>query len=613
MLRLDAFVRRHRRAVIAVWVLALVAALPFALRQSDNLTGGGFEVPGSQSQRVQAALQEHFPGAARASLAAVLLPRRGATEADVRARLALVRRAARQTGGVDPVPGAGERALAALRREPGRPLVVPLAATVDDQDASDVAGDLRDRLGFADGSAQEGAVAVHLIGQGALWAALQDQSTHDLETAERTGFPIVALVLIAVFGSLAAAALPLALGLFSVLITGALIFFLSQATQMSVFVTSMASMIGIGVAVDYSLFVLARYREEVRAGRTPEVAQATAIATSGVAVLFSGVTVIVALAGLFLVPTTAIRSMALGAILVVAVSMLASATLLPALVATLGRRAYARGRLFLTLELVRRSWRRPVRGSTRPDAPATPSFWARWTDAVMRRPVASLVASAAVLLVLAIPTLSLETGNGALRQFPDGHETPVGFAAAASVSAPGDSAPVRIVVGAEREDRVQAVLRADPEVLRVAEPVRSPDGRSSLLVAVPRHDGESDEAKALVSRLREALPEAEVGGSTAMQRDFADTVSGSMWKIVLFVLGLSFVVLLVLLRSVVLPLKAIVMNLLSVGASYGVLVAVFQWGWVDGFLGFESAGYIDTLTPPLVLAVVFGLSMDYEV
>ncbi len=613
MLRLDRWVRRHRRAVIATWVVALVAAVPFALQQSEHLTGGGFSVPGSQSQAVEEAVAHDFPGAARASLAAVLVPREGATAAEVRARVAAVERAARAVDGVEPTPGAGERALAAFARDADRPLLVPLDASVDDLGSSDVAVELRERLGFAEGEAQEGAVALHLVGQGALWASLQELTTHDLKAAETTGFPIVALILLAVFGSLAAAALPLALGLFSVLTTGALIFFLSQATEMSVFVTSMASMIGIGVAVDYSLFVLARYREEIVAGRPPDEARATAMATSGVAVLFSGATVIVSLAGLFMVPTTAIRSMALGAILVVAVSMLASATLLPALMSSMGHRAYARGRVFLTLSLARRSWRRRRPGSTRPDRPERVRFWARWTAAVTRRPAVSLVAAASVLLVLAIPVLSLETGNGALRQFPAGHETPQGFAAAASLGGPGDSAPVRVVTDADQAQRARAVLGADPEVLRVADPVRSRDGRRALVVAVARHDGESAQAKALVARLRAALPAADVGGPSAMQRDFAHTVSGSMWKIVLFLVGMSFLVLLVLVRSVVLPVKAALMNLLSVGAAYGVLVAVFQWGWADGLFGFESPGYIDTLTLPLVLAVVFGLSMDYEV
>jgi uncharacterized membrane protein YdfJ with MMPL/SSD domain len=178
----------------------------------------------------------------------------------------------------------------------------------------------------------------------------------------------------------------------------------------------------------------------------------------------------------------------------------------------------------------------------------------------------------------------------------------------------GATSPVEVVVAREDAARVSAVLRADREVLRVEPPLASRDGETVLLRAIGRHHGESGQAGALVERLRDELPAgAIVGGSPAFARDFVDRISGSMGLIALFVLALSYVVLLLLLRSVVLPLKAVVMNLLSVGAAYGVLVAVFQLGWIDGFLGFESNGYVDALTPPLVLAIVFGLSMDYEV
>jgi RND superfamily putative drug exporter len=197
--------------------------------------------------------------------------------------------------------------------------------------------------------------------------------------------------------------------------------------------------------------------------------------------------------------------------------------------------------------------------------------------------------------------LTLETTNGALRQFDPGDETRRGFEAAAQVAGPGASTPVKVLVR-DRDDleRTRAVLARDREVRAVRPTVESRDGRSWLVLAELRHDSESGRADAAVDRLREGLPAGvAVGGSTASQADFEDLVAGSMWKIILFVLGLSFVVLLVLLRSAVLPLKAVCMNLLSVGAAYGVLSLAFD--------------EVDVITPPLVLAVVFGLSMDYEV
>ena len=607
MLRLDALIRRRRRLVLIAWALVVLAALPFAARQSEHLSGGGFDVPGSQSVAVQQSLERDFDDAQETTLAAVLVPRAGADPAEVRAALARLGVAAGKVDDAALTPAARAQALRQLRSDGLRPLIVPFTTSVGDSDAIDVAVDLRKELGIADAD-PNAPVAIHLVGQGALWAGMQDLSKEDLAAAEGVGFPIVLLILLAVFGSAVAALMPLALGAVAVLVTGALIYGLSLVTGMSVFVPNMASMIGIGVAVDYSLFVLARYREEVAAGREPDEARAISLATSGVAVTFSGLTVIVSLAGLFIVDTMSVRSMALGAILVVAVSVLAAVTLLPALISLAGKRAYTPGRYVsgVTGRLV------ALLGRRRREPRA--SFWARWTGAIMRRPIRAAVGSSAVLLVLAIPALSLQMSNGALEQFPPGHETRVGAETAERISGVGATSPLEVVAPRAQLAEVDAILRADPEVARVEAPQLSRDGSQVLVLAIGRHHGEALETGALVERLQRALPQgAAVGGSPGFTKDFVDRISSSMPLIALFVLALSYVVLLLLLRSVLLPLKAVLMNLLSVGAAYGVLVAVFQWGWIDGFMGFQSPGHVDALTPPLVLAIVFGLSMDYEV
>jgi RND superfamily putative drug exporter len=249
---------------------------------------------------------------------------------------------------------------------------------------------------------------------------------------------------------------------------------------------------------------------------------------------------------------------------------------------------------------------------------------------VTRRPGLTAALSAGVMLVLALPALSLETKDGALRQFPTTNETRVGAELGARQTSPGAAGPVQIVAKL-RDGRASAPanqaavgryverLRRDPAIATVAKPQPSSDGRAVLVTAVPKSDPESKETFTLVERLRDdpgplrGIAEFDVGGPTASVHDFNRLVTGSMWKILLFVLAASYIVLLVLLRSVLLPLKAVLMNLLSVGAAYGVLVVVFQWGWFDGFMGFQSLGYINTMTPPLLLAIVFGLSMDYEV
>jgi RND superfamily putative drug exporter len=588
----------------------VVAAAPFALRQSDNLSSGGFSVPGSQSDAVDSALSE-FPGATRAQLAVVVVAQPQASSAAVRS--AVARAAARAQGveHVDVASAVRARALALAGR--AKTVILPLETDVEEDAATDVALELRERLGVAEAS--RGAVSTHLVGQGAVWAAMQEVSKEDLAKAEAMGFPAVLLILLGVFGSLAAAALPLALGFVSVLVTGALIFALSRVLEMSVFVTNMASMIGIGVAVDYSLFVLARYREEVTAGQEPPAARRTAMATSGVAVLFSGATVIVSLAALWMVDNTALRSMALGAILVVAVSMLASATLLPALIALLGRRAYSRSR-FEPVSVLRRLTGRssaPTSGDRRPGDSG--GFWMAWTDRIMRRPIAAAAGSAGILVALALLSTNLQTGTGALHELPADHETRIGVEAAAAQTGPGAASPIRVLIStrtggntdAAAVERVSRALLDDPGIVRAQTPVLSRDGRAAMIDSQGRHPPESDAARATVVRLRNSLPEAvgsdaarvAIGGVTASQHDLDEMIGGSMWKIIAFLLALSYIVLVVLLRSVVLPAKAVLMNILSVGAAYGVLTLVF--------------GEVDVLTPPLVLAVVFGLSMDYEV
>ena len=624
--RLAAFLERRRLLVLVAWVALLLAAIPFAARQSEHLTSGGFAVPGSQSATVDRNL-ERFESAQSEYLALVLAKRPGAGEREVRAE---IERVDRLVAGLPHVE-LTDRAAAAARRQAADAsiTVMPLALDGSQDDLADATVDLRDELG----DEPRGGVQPYLVGQQALWAGMQELAQEDLEAAETTGFPIVLLILLAVFGSLAAAALPLVLGLASVGLTGAVVYFLSQAMDMSVFVTNVASMIGIGVAVDYSLFVLARYREEIRHGAAPDRARRLALRTSGLAVAFSGVTVMVSLAGLWLVDSTTIRSMAAGAIIVVAISVLAAVTLLPVLMSLFGRRVYARGRIALTLQLTARAVRSRARrrGSTRPEAAsARTGFWERWTTRVTRRPWTAALASAGVLLVLAIPALSLDFGDGALRQFPEGNPTRTGAELAAQEQGAGAAGPTQVVAelkqGSVRSPDNREALAAyadeltrDPEVARVAPPAPSSDGRAALIAVQPRHDAESPQAEALVERLRAGagpltgVADLSVGGATAAGDDFQQLVSGSMWKILAFVCVFSYLVLFLLLRSVLLPLKAVLMNLLSVAAAYGVLVAVFQWGWLDGVLGYESLGYINTMTPPFLLAIVFGLSMDYEV
>jgi len=634
MVKLARFLTRRRRWVLAGWIVVLAFALPIASHQTDHLTGGGFDVPGSQSKAVSDALQESF-ASKTGGIVVALRAEANASRAD---RAAAVARARRAVAGLDEVtlPAAiARRAEVALRRTGTALLPLDSEQSADRQ--TDSAGTLREELDPGTGQA---GVTTYLAGQPTVWAGMQELSKKDLAKAEAGGFPIVAIILLVVFGSLAAAVLPLALGFVSVIVTGALIYFISLQMETSVFVTNMASMIGIGVAIDYSLFILARYREERGRGREPDDARAEALATSGLAVTFSGLAVVVSLAGLWMVQNQALRSMALGAMVVVAVSILTATTLLPVLIAMLGDRVLPGGFVARVLSLVRGKAAAPGRGSAGQSISVSSgpsgsrgggggSFWVRWTRSVMARPWVAVIGTSSVLLFLAIPLLSIETGTEALGQFPKDSDVRVGNELV-SRQVGGGTDPIQVVadfgsdgVGPTGHAAVAGLARSlatTPGVSAVAPPDYV--GGSVLIQATPSAPSESDATRALVDRLRDSvvpvaalsrLTQVDVGGETARSSDARAQISDSMWKIVAFVLALSFLVLMVMLRSLVLPLKAVLMNLLSIGAAFGVLVAVFQWGWFDSLLGFESQGALDTINVPLIFAIVFGLSMDYEV
>src|ERR1700723_336907 len=330
MMRLSSNLRRFRWLVFTGWFLALLPAIYLVMTQSGHLTGGGFDVPGSQSLRVHDQLEAHYPDQGTSPLALVAAPRADASYEDMNAAAGFLQQVAKQMTDVAVVPNAAQPS-----PQPDRPYVVSLRLdSTNNASASDAAKKLRVKIGGQGerpGQMADGRVRLYVIGQGALSTAAAANTKHDIAKAEQWNFPIILIVLLAVFGSLAAVA-----------ITMGLVYLLSAYTTMSVFVTSTVSMFGIALAVDYSLFILMRFREELRAGRQPTEAVDAAMATSGLAVVLSGMTVVASLTGIYLIDTPALASMATGAILAVAVAMLTATTMTPAVLATFGRSAAKR-------------------------------------------------------------------------------------------------------------------------------------------------------------------------------------------------------------------------------------------------------------------------------
>lgn len=613
-MRLSGTLRRRRWWVLTFWLLALLPAVYMSLIGSKNLTGGGFDVAGSQSLYVQRQLEQHFPEQGSSPLALVAAPRADASYADMAEAVITLEQAAAQVPSISVVPNVTQPPPA-----PDRPYVLALRLGFDNTGAVDVARQLRAKVGVEGdrpGAIDNGRVRLYVIGQGALGAAAQASTRSDIAAAERWNLPIVLIVLLAVFGSLAAAAVPLALGVCTVAVTMGVIYALSTVTTMSVFVTSTVSMFGIALAIDYSLFILMRFREELRAGRDPEQAADAAMATSGLAVVLSGLTVIASLTGIYLIDTPVLRSMATGAIVAVAFSVLTSITLTPAVLGTFGRAVARRSAL---LQWSRRSESTLSR------------FWTRWVGMVMRRPWASALAATAILLLIAAPTFSMLLGNSMQRQFPSSHEIRGGVAAAGEALGPGALGPVRILLtfpegnandpaNAPAIDTVSRITGGAVNIVSVSPPTFAADNRSALLSAVLAVDPEDMRARDTVGWLRTTLPalpetsgvRVDVGGPTALIKDFDDRVAQTQLLVFGFVSLIAFVMLLISIRSVFLALKGVVMTVLSVAAAYGSLVVVFQWGWLRD-LGFEPIASIDSTIPPLVLAMTFGLSMDYEI
>ncbi|MDQ4070358.1 MAG: MMPL family transporter, partial [Actinomycetota bacterium] len=436
----------------------------------------------------------------------------------------------------------------------------------------------------------------------------------NLANGEKFGIPAALIILVVVFGAVVAALLPILIGIAAIFVAVGLVALVGQVWEFSFFVTAMISMMGLAVGIDYSLFFVSRYREERQRGADKLAAIEAAGGTASRAVFFSGMTVVFALMGMLLIPNTIFRSLAGGAIFVVLVAVAASMTLLPALLGLLGDH----------VNRLRVHRRRTEAGAKRG------GFWDAVTRAVMRRPVVSLVAGAGVLLVPAVFWAQMHTGFAGVSTLPESFESKRAFEALAKDFSGGLSSPVEVVIDAPADDsairsgveRLQASLGTDPFL--GPSRVEVNPARDLTVVSAPlKGDPASDAAVEAIERVRDdyvpqAFPEGTpgkvvTGGDTAFNKDFFEITSEYMPYIFAFVLGLSFILLTVAFRSIVVPIKAILLNLLSVAAAYGLIVLVFQKGIGNELFGFEKVEAIEAWLPLFLFSVLFGLSMDYHV
>ena len=447
----------------------------------------------------------------------------------------------------------------------------------------------------------------------------------DLQQGERFGVPVALLVLLVLFGAVVATLLPLGLAVVSIVVALALVALIGQQFQLVFFVTIMVVMLGLAVGIDYSLLIVSRFKEEMRHGAMARDSVVKTGATAGRTVLFSGATVVVALVGLLTVPASFYQSLALGAILVVLASLAATLTLLPAVLALLGERVN-----FLTIPFL-------TRFSLKGADTSQGGFWDAITHTVTRRPVISLLIIGVPMLVLSYFYFEIRTGLNDVNTFPDKAETKQAFLlmeekfSFGDVTPAGFLSPAEIVVSVDLDDpgvqaaigRLVQALVDDPTFpVPPQPPVVNTAGDVALSTLPFPGKSTSPEAADDMKRLREqhvapafegVNAEVLVGGLTAEVTDFYGIVRVYTPIVFAFVLGLSFIILMMVFRSIVIPLKAIIMNLLSVGATYGLLVLVFQKGIGADLFGFQRADVIDAWLPLFLFTILFGLSMDYHV
>jgi RND superfamily putative drug exporter len=587
---------------VAAAVAAIVALLGGALTTEGNPTNY------PQSQRAKHVLDQAFPptvGSAVTDIVVVRSPRYPVDAAEFRALASDIRRAD-DIKGVRSYLDTRDRSLVTVDRHA---TMVQVAAASEDGIDDVIAAVQR-----ADASP---AFAAAVTGQETLNHDFSELSHSDLQHGElQFGLPAALIVLLLVFGTVVAGLVPLLITLPSIAVALGLVAVLAQAFNLSVFVINMLTGMGLALAIDYSLFVLSRFREERGRGREKLAAIGATARTANRAVLFSGTTFVIAMFGMLIVPNSIMRSLAVGAIVAGIVSVIASATLLPALLALFGD-----GVDRLRIPLVGR----------RSGEAADPEgrFWGAIVRAVLRRPVLSVTLAVAVLLAAAVPIFGMQIGTSGVTALPDRLASSQGFAALQRDFPRASSDPVELVVaqGATRPDVQQALTRL--RIRLAADPrfgpgtiERSADRGVALLSVPVRGDPSGEDAVAAVRQLRSTIvpaaferTEAEVlvGGTTSENIDYFDSVIGPAPWVIALVLALTLLFLTVVFRSLVVAGTAVLLNLLSVGAAYGLLVLVFQHGVGAGLLGFDQVDTIEAWVPLFLFSVLFGLSMDYQV
>ncbi len=591
--RIGDFSARRPWTTIGAWAVlaALVVALTGAL---GGAFADDFSAPGSESAEAIELLEERFPEAAGGTAVAVFAAPDGKKVDGFRPA---VESALAQVASIEHVATVSDPFATGRVSDDGRVAFAEITLDVPSTEfGRDTAATLVDALkpARADGLRAE-------FGGDAAFLNAEEESSG----AEVVGIVAALVVLLVAFGTVVAALVPIALALVAVGVGLSGIVLLAGGLTVSTAAPTIGAMVGLGVGIDYALFIVSRYRENRAAGQPNAPALSAAMASSGTAVFFAGGTVVLAMAALVLTGVGFLASIGLGTSIVVLFAVATAISLLPAILSLLGDRIDA-GRIV---------------GRRRAAKPAEATAWWRLAHRISARPWPYLVVGSLLLLTLAAPALSLKTG------FPDAGDNPTGqterkaYDLLADGFGPGFNAPLLVVadlqgpgLGADDIPELAERIAADPGIAEVGEPRVTPDGDTVVLPTLPRTEPAAPATVETLERIRSLTPAGVfVTGPTALTLDLDKQLSDTLPLFIGAILAASILLLMVVFRSVTVPLKAAAMNLLSIGGAYGVVVAVFQWGWLGGVFGLDGTYRIASPLPVIFFAVLFGLSMDYEV
>lgn len=589
--RLGRFTATHTRSVVLAWVATAVVFGAFAPRVETALSGAGWQANGSQSVKARGVIQSQFHGQSSSALMVVVHSARLTISDPVFA--ATIGRVERILGADAAISSvAPPRTGVSISRNGHTAIILGGAARNPTQMVA-AADRLKGKLHAAAGPA----VTVNATGASAMWSDFNTANRTAMMRSELYSWPVTLLILVVAFGSLVAAGLPLMLTITGLVASAGVLFLGAQVADISIWAMNFALMFALALGIDYALFIVARYRGALFGSQlSPVDATAVTMDTAGKAVLFSGLTVLISLSAVMLVPSPAFRSMALGIMVSVVFVLAAALTLLPAVLAWLGRRV---DRLAL-------SWVHS--GEHR-----SPRF-AAWAERLWRHPMLSGGAALTVLLLLATPIIGLRTGMPSIKVVPSGDSSRTGYAQVSRAFGAGAPGALQVVVPASEAAAASHVLTADPGIAAVLPAQHNRSRALALIQATPNADPSSAAVGTTIDRLRASLPaNALVGGASAENHDLEAALSTATPRVIGVVLALGFVLLLVALQAPVIALVGVLMNLLATGAAFGVARLIFQNGDGASLLGFQSQGFLDAWGPVFFFAMIFAIAMDYTV